>query len=324
MTYSVMQHWFVVDLPLLPASCKKGEPTPEFEQELFEHATLLGCPSSFVTAIFGKYDYSRIESRGIKFVSSVPGSHSGETAAMYGALRLRTVVAPLVEGHSDVDMEICTASIGGMQHDWLRSMYHAFTGGQYDNESEADIPERFRITYPTRSDVDASRTFSRQGASQMGCHAKWPETNETIKAMFHHYKSKDQAEGDPMEGEDGAGCLFHQKLYMAMPEGTKVTDNTTRPLWIYIGSANFTKAAWGQIFLDKRKTKSNPGARRLAQGNNFEAGVVVPGDEIEGMLEPGSGWQDIIPHQRNGTAYTKKEKPYNSEMWAMKGDRDPF
>lgn len=316
-SFCVRQHWFVVDLPLLPSPRKKGEPTPEFEQELIEHATLLGCPSSFVKTVFGKYDYSSVEDRGIKFVSSVPGSHSGEAASMYGALRLRNVVAPLVQGQPDVNMEICTASIGGMQHDWLRSMYHAFTGGQYDNEDSDEIPERFRITFPTRSDVEAARTFSREGASQMGCHAKWPETNNTIKKMFYHYKSKDQSEGEPELGEDGAGCLFHQKFYMAMPEGTKVTDTATRPLWIYIGSANFTKAAWGQIFLDKRKQKSSPGFRRLAQGNNFEAGVVVPGDQIEGMLEPGSGWQDLIPHERNGAAYTNKEKPYNSEVWAM-------
>jgi hypothetical protein len=320
----VFQHWFVVDLPLLPSSRKKGEPTPEFEQEIIEHATLLGCPQSFVKAIFGKYDYSSIEDRGIKFVSSVPGSHSGDAALMYGALRLREVVAPLVKGHRDVSMEICTASIGGMQHDWLRSMYHAFTGGRYDNEDTTEIPKRFRITFPTRSDVDASRTFSREGSSQMGCHTKWTEADKAIKEMFHHYKSRDQEPGNPYEGESGAGCLFHQKFYMAMPEGTAVTDNTTRPLWIYIGSANFTKAAWGQIFLDKRKQKSNPGARRLAQGNNFEAGVVVPGDEIEGMLEPGSVWHDVIPHERNGKAYTGKEKAFNSELWVMKPDRDPF
>lgn len=306
-----------MDLPLLSAKRKKGEPTPDFEQELLEHATLLGCPSTFIKELYGRYDYSSVESRKVKIVTSIPGSHSGESALMYGALRLREVVKPFVKGHKDVSMEICTASIGGMQHDWLRAMYHAFTEGKYDNESTQEIPKRFRITFPTRADVDASRSISRQGASQIGCHMKWKEGDKAIKDMFHHYKSRDQAAGDPMEGETGAGCLFHQKFYMAMPDGTAVTDNDTRPLWIYMGSANFTKAAWGLIFPDKRKAKTDPGCRRLAQGNNFELGVVVAGEEIEGMLEPGSVWHDLIPHERNGRAFAGSEKPYNSEQWVI-------
>jgi hypothetical protein len=147
---------------------------------------------------------------------------------------------------------------------------------------------------------------------------KWAEAGQEIKDMFHHYRSRDQAPGDPMEGETGQGCLFHQKFYMAMPEGTAVTDTATKPLWIYLGSANFTKAAWGKIYIDKRKAKTDPGCRRLAEGNNFEMGVVVAGEEIESMLEPGSVWHDLIPHERNGAAYAGRDKPYNSEAWVKR------
>jgi hypothetical protein len=280
-----------------------------------------------VNALYGRYDYSSVEERKIKIVTSIPGSHSGETALMYGALRLREVVRPLVKGHKDIVMEICTASIGGMQPDWLRSMYHAVTGGKYDNESanSKEIPEQFRVTFPTRADVEASRSISRQGASQIGSHFKYGESDKRIQKMFHHYKSRDQEAGDPEEGETGAGCLFHQKFYMAMPDGTKVTDSDTRPLWIYIGSANFTKSAWGKCYIDKRRAKAEPGSRRLAEVSNFEMGVVIPGDEIEGMLEKGSVWHDLIPHERNGPAYAGKDKPYNSEQWVMNRTvRDPF
>ncbi|KAJ9118141.1 hypothetical protein QFC22_004044 [Naganishia vaughanmartiniae] len=327
-TYSDNE-WFVVDLPLLPVKrSKKDGPAPEFEQELFEHATLLGCPATLINELYGRYDYSSIEDRKIRIVANIPGSHSGEQALMYGALRLREVVKPLVKGHRDVEMEICTASIGGMQPEWLQSMYYAFTGGKYDSEAvdKKEIPQLLRMTFPTRADVEASRTISQQGASQIGSHFKWNEADKRIKAMFHHYKSRDQEPGDPMEGETGAGCLFHQKLYLAMPEGTKPTDKDVRPLWIYIGSANFSKAAWGQCFIDKRGPKSDAGRRRLANGMNFEIGVVVPGDEIEGMLEKGSVWHDLVPHERNGKPFTGNDKPYNSEQWVMnkRDDRGPF
>ncbi|KAJ9099805.1 hypothetical protein QFC21_003804 [Naganishia friedmannii] len=327
-TYSDNE-WFVVDLPLLPVKrSKKDGPAPEFEQELFEHATLLGCPATLINELYGRYDYSSVEERKIRIVANIPGSHSGESALMYGALRLREVVKPLVKGHRDVEMEMCTASIGGMQPEWLRSMYYAFTGGKYDNEntSKDEIPTHFRMTFPTRADVEASRTISKQGASQIGSHFKWKEADKRIKTMFHRYKSRDQEPGDPTEGETGAGCLFHQKLYMAMPEGTKPTDNNVRPLWIYIGSANFSKAAWGQCVVDKRKLKLDPGARRLQSGMNFEIGVVVPGTEIEGMLEKGSVWHDLVPHERNGKPFAGSDKPYNSEQWVKhkSDDRGPF
>jgi hypothetical protein len=37
-----------------------------------------------------------------------------------------------------------------------------------------------------------------------------------------------------------------------------------------------------------------------------------------GMLEPGSVWEDVIPHQRWTAGYKGQEKPYNSEVWVKR------
>lgn len=315
------QHWFIVDLPELPARRSKSSPTPDFEQELLEHIRALGCPKDFVNSIYARYDYSSV--RDVSIVASIPSTamYKDEERARYGAMRLREVVRPILEETAkgkDIEMEICTASIGGMQEDWLRGMNHCFTGGRYKPLERTDIPA-FTMTFPTRSDVEATREASQAGASQIGSHFKYLDSRSEIKAMFRHYLSKDQASDGT-----GKGCLFHQKFYMAFPKGTKDKDEkastkSTPPLYLYLGSANFSKAAWGKPNPDVKKKQPATGEMmRLADVCNYELGVVVRGRDLLGMLEPGSVWEDVIPHQRWTAGYKGQEKPYNSEVWVKR------
>lgn len=55
----------------------------------------------------------------VRIVASVPGSKSGEDAASFGALRLREVVKDIIGKERVGDMEICTASVGAMNEDWM-------------------------------------------------------------------------------------------------------------------------------------------------------------------------------------------------------------
>jgi hypothetical protein len=148
---------------------------------------------------------------------------------------------------------------------------------------------------------------------------RYLDSRSEIKAMFRHYLSKDQASDGT-----GKGCLFHQKFYMAFPKGTKDKDEkastkSTPPLYLYLGSANFSKAAWGKPNPDVKKKQPATGEMmRLADVCNYELGVVVRGRDLLGMLEPGSVWEDVIPHQRWTAGYKGQEKPYNSEAWVKR------
>jgi phosphatidylserine/phosphatidylglycerophosphate/cardiolipin synthase-like enzyme len=231
-------------------------------------------------------------------------------------MRLREIVRPLLKraGVEEVQVELCTGSIGGMQADWLRAMLHCFSGGRYDALSSVGYPEDFRITYPTRPDVEATRERSQAGASQIGSHFNWNDAPRTVKDMFRHYRSKDQAPGE--RGERGNGCLFHQKLYMCFPKGT--TDLKTLPIYLYIGSANFSKAAWGKAVPEIKKKQVGKEMERLADLCNFELGVVVRGEDLPSMLEQGSEWEDVVPHRRDTENFTGRDKPFNSESWVKK------
>ncbi len=119
---------------------------------------------------------------------------------------------------------------------------------------------------------------------------------------------------DTYEDEAGRGALFHQKLYLCFRDNGNDTDP---PLWLCIGSHNLSKAAWGNPKDDLRKKKER--VKRLADVANFELSVVIPGDSIEAVLEPGSNWQDIVPHRRNTARYSGKDKPFNSSAWVKNG-----
>lgn len=316
-----------MDLPELPRRRSTSLPVPEFEQELLEHIQALGCPKKFVNTIFAKYDYSSVAN--ISIVASIPSSafYKDEERARYGCMRLRDVVQPILEDHPEakkgIEMEICSASIGGMQEDWLRGMNHCFTGGRYKPLDRTDIPD-FTMIFPTRPDVEATREISQAGASQIGSHFKFPDAKPEIKAMFRHYLSKDQ-----MSDGIGKGCLFHQKFYMAFPKGNRKQEEATRkqgqsstdetatpPLYAYLGSANFSKAAWGKAVPEvKKKQPASGEMMRLGDVCNYELGVVIRGHDIQGMLEPGSVWEDVVPHQRWTAGYVGRDKPYNSEAW---------
>jgi len=283
-----------------------------------EHIAALGCPKDFINSIYARYDYSSVAD--VSIVASVPSSsfYKDEQKSRFGAMRLREIVRPILDQAKleEVEMEICTASIGGMQEDWLRGMHHCFTGGRYKPLDRTDIPP-FTMTFPTRVDVEATRAQSQAGSSQMGSHFKYADSRPEIKGMFRHYVSKDQ-----VSDGTGKGCLFHQKFYMAFPKGTRQhaeDEPSVPPVYLYLGSANFSKAAWGKPTPEiKKKQPATGEMMRLADVCNYELGVVIRGQDLVGMLEPGSKWEDVMPHERWTEGYKGRDKPYNSELWVKR------
>jgi tyrosyl-DNA phosphodiesterase-1 len=133
--------------------------------------------------------------------------------------------------------------------------------------------------------------------------------------MFRHYESKDP------------GRLFHTKLLLAFDSAH--ADAT--PLWAYVGSANFSKGAWG-VFDEYLWLKIN----------NIECGVVVKGESIPLMLEDG-GWEELVsvavnlfgkenlkrhntqvPYNRPARPYEQPvDRPFNSRANATRNEPPP-
>lgn len=118
----------------------------------------------------------------------------------------------------------------------------------------------------------------------------WDQVAEDLQRLFHHYKSRD------------TGRLFHAKLIMALDP----SDRSAYPHYLYIGSANFSKAAWGELAQDKSKTASEAaGGMKVAAIKNFECGVFIPGTVLPSLLEAGTrDWEEaVVPYLRPAQPY---------------------
>lgn len=296
-------HWYIHDLPK-----RRRRSTSEprgFEADFLAHLHALKTPAEFLGSIRGAYDYSTVK---VHLVTSVPGAHSAARAEQYGLLRLRRVVRDLDLGLAKkaagegLQLEVCAASVGHLSAKWLTCFYNCALGSRRLGipDEEHRVPP-VKLFYPTVKDVKDAEPEAQNAASNIGCHTRpWEKVPADVKSIFHHYKSKDP------------GRLFHQKLIMAC----KAPDGTSPPWYVYLGSANFSAAAWGSLELDKKGNEATDGTK-LIKMTNFECGVVVPGHLLNSLLETGTrDWNEgIVPHERSAARYARKEKPWNDVRW---------
>ncbi|KAK2596915.1 hypothetical protein N8I77_012799 [Diaporthe amygdali] len=292
-------HFYIHDLPKLAS---RQDQLSTFESDLLAHLKALGTPIEFINSIQGKYDYSTVQ---VHLVTSVPGTYSGAKAQDCGLLRLREIIRSLdlnlaqKKRQGKLQLEVCAASLGNLSARWLDGFFDCALGRKYvEITQDCDVPSDLKLFYPTVEDVRSTDEEAQHGASNIGCHIRpWKESPKAIKDIFHHYHSKD------------SGKLFHQKLILAYNH----TSPTSLPYYVYIGSANLSSSAWGALEKDKKENKATCDLK-LIKTSNFECGVVVPGDLIESILEPGTkSWQDgIVPYDQAASKYDiGKDKPWN-------------
>lgn len=120
------------------------------------HLQSLDVPDAFLDSIRGAYDYSPVK---VSLVTSEPGTYSGVRASQHGLLRLRSVVKALELKlpnkylDEELDIELCTASIGNLNAKWLDSFVDCVLGRKkLEIQDDPDIP-RLTIVFPTSADV---------------------------------------------------------------------------------------------------------------------------------------------------------------------------
>lgn len=295
-------HWYIHDLP--KRASRSTSTLSPFETDFLSHLSALGTPEAFIESIQGMYNYSTVK---VHLTTSVPGVCSSAKAEKHGLLRLRRIILGLdlqlaKKGPSQMRLEICAASIGRLSAKWLNSFNDCALGKKSITAGgdSRPVPD-MKLYYPTVGDVKSADALSQDAASNIGCHIHpWADAPNTVKRIFYHYQSKD------------AGKLFHQKLILAYnPQDTNVA-----PYFVYIGSANFSQSAWGALEEDKKKNKATCDTK-LVKLTNFECGVVIPGDVVKSLLEPGTtSWQSgIVPYEQHVAPYNlPKDKPWNGML----------
>lgn len=305
-------HWFIQDLPKLPT--RSSRQMSDFETELLAHLQALGTPQEFIHSIQGLYDYSTVK---VHMVTSIPGVQSGAKAKRHGLLRLRHVVKDIdlnlarSKSKKELRLEVCAASIGNLNAKWLDGFFDCAIGRKFLEVPGpgCDVPKELKIFYPTTDDVVAMDGQPQPGSANIGCHTRpWTSAPKAVRDLFHHYHSKD------------TGRMFHQKLIMTYnPHDTKAL-----PYYIYVGSANLSQSAWGALEQDKKGNETTCDLK-LVKTSNFECGVVVPGDVLESLLEPGTrSWQDgIVPYVQTAEKYDlSRDKPWNDPAWVKDFQED--
>ncbi|KAJ7901298.1 hypothetical protein B0H13DRAFT_1883168 [Mycena leptocephala] len=253
----------------------------------------------------------------LKLASSTSPLPSGEQTYEYGQLRLRKVVRSLLKKRYGEDknkvpkmtFEIKTDS-GVDQSCRIRG--HLENEGVYDARCESVevraccalhppiwFPSVVSLCPPTRiAFVDPQGNIS----SHIDWNALEEKNTEYLKDVFHHYYSKDRAR---------ASSPF-----------------TRRPKYMCLGSTNFSSSAWGKVEREGRNRVIAAMLRteRLEKMANFECGVVVRGEDIEGMLEPGSRWEDIVPYERPTEVnhYKDGERPWKMRRSDIEGPEPPI
>lgn len=306
-------HWYIHDLPKLATQQQQGQMSI-FESDLLVHLKALGTPAEFITSIHGKFDYSTVK---VHLATSVPGTYSGTKAQDCGLLRLRQIIRGLdlnlaqKKRQGKLQIEVCAASLGNLSVRWLDGFYDCALGRKYlEVTDDCEVPSDLKLFYPTVEDIRSADEEAQHGASNIGCHVRpWKEAPEAAKNIFHRYRSKD------------SGKLFHQKLILAwnpqMP--------TSLPYYVYIGSANLSSSAWGTLENDKKGNRATCDLK-LVKTSNFECGVVIAGNVIGSILEPGtSDWRDgVVPYDQDASRYDiAKDRPWNDPRW-VKDFRDDW
>ncbi|KAI0813703.1 tyrosyl-DNA phosphodiesterase I [Xylaria sp. FL0064] len=303
-------HWYIDDIP---KRASPSDPSPTgFEADLLLHMEALGTPAAFLGSIQGVYDYSTVK---VHLITSVPGTYWGVKAEQHGLLRLRRIVKKLdlklleKDRAEELQLEICTASVGNLNAKWLNGFYDCALGKDtLETHDGARDVHKLKLFYPTMQDVKNAHQVAQDAASNIGCHTRpWYQAPREVKSLFHHYESKDR------------GKLFHQKFILAYNQ----RDSTQLPYYVYVGSANLSQSAWGALEHDKKRNELTLD-KKLIKLSNFECGVVIPGYLIKDLLEDGTkSWQDgIVPHNQAAMAYDlRRDKAWNDHRWT-KGYRE--
>ncbi|BGP20871.1 hypothetical protein JCM10213v2_009036 [Rhodosporidiobolus nylandii] len=320
-------HHYVQAFPELPTPIDPSSATPN-ERDFLEHLSSIGFPPSVISSIAGRYDWTLAQGR-INIVASTPGTKSGPGAEEYGLLRLNALARKLLSPElkkDNIKLEICTGSVGKLNEEWIKTADWMLKGKSVEELAEKlkkdevkrlKMPDDWTVVYPSSATVNACSDEAKAGATNLSCGLRsdnWPTTPSSIRSLFHDYTSKTP------------GRLFHQKLILWHDKGEATSSPSASssscsanpsastspkpPLLMYIGSHNLSALAWGTVEVNKRG--EHTGTAKLTSCYNFELGVVIKGEGIESMLEPGGSWEDVITYVQPARQYGPEEKPWNA------------
>ncbi|KAJ7777111.1 tyrosyl-DNA phosphodiesterase-domain-containing protein [Mycena metata] len=253
-------------------------------------------PLKSISDISRLWDWSNVTA---ELVPSFAGKWEGwKKIQATGHPRLMCALNTLNLATSDTQklvVECQGSSIGTYTSQWFNQFYISATGHSSALKSHMRLSERERkkleypsgvkVVFPTLATV---KDTGRHGAGSLFCTRKKWDGKSFPRAAFHDSKSS------------AGRVLMHTKMVIGsftQNRNTK-TDPSDAAGWGYVGSHNFTAAAWGNL--------SGSADAPVLNVNNYELGVVIPLQTVQDV-DSASAWE------RPPRKYTADDVPWMQE-----------
>lgn len=268
--YEVVQNaLFIQDLPALEEpDVQEG---CQFKTDLERTLIRLGLKSYPLN--FDHFDWSRMKAI---LIASEPGNHFIDGRSSTGLVALQRHTRHFISClPCEATVEYQCSSLGKLDSAWLGQFLSCACGAA--SSKAPDRPEsRFKIVFPTLE--SAQRSPLGPGAfGTIFCKSKDWQASSTPRSSFYQCSSW-KLKGRPL----------HTKLMMV--------EANEQPAYYYLGSHNFTAAAWGRFVKDGKQLMVC----------NFELGV---------LLRP-EDYPIIWPYDRPAQPYASTDTPWIQSLSA--------
>ncbi|KAI6890358.1 phospholipase D/nuclease [Hortaea werneckii] len=337
-TGSMENSVFLIDLPRLSDGKKPQiKDLTHFAQELLYFVERQGVDEDVRAGILN-FDFAATEH--MAFVHSVGGISYGDDARRTGFLGLGNSVRHLGLQTDRLELDFAASSIGSLNDSQLQNLYSAAKGldatspsslsqprpNPFQNPSTdpspspSSIRKNFRIYFPTHETV----TSSTAGAAGTIClNRKYFENLGFPRECFRDYISSRQ------------GLLSHNKILLARGKRKIDSAGDGRGLgggdggsggvgkgrdvaWVYVGSANCSQSAWGNLTVDRRSKQQKE--KEKGQGGwkmncrNWECGVLlpVPRERLNRAVKKEEGSDDGVQIKKEDLDETDSEPESSS------------
>ena len=232
----------------------------EFRTQLITFLKRCECPEDRIFNLLRGVFFRNVR---VRLVASVPGFFHSSSMGQFGHLRLRAILASLREFETAIGLEgklppilSLSSSMGSPSANWLRSIL-ASCHGRNALPADVSIADAVHLVYPTVSYVQSSRIGPDMAGSLL-FHARTYQSKSFPKKCLKRYKDAQGREGCLPQSTVGMAEAWDVVMNVPM-------KNRPRLPWIYVGSHNFTRSAWGA--LQKKDTELFI--------TNYECGVVL-------------------------------------------------
>jgi hypothetical protein len=247
---------FLIDLPRLEET-KSRESITYFGKELLYFLERSKAPDEITRGIL-KFDFSATTD--MAFIHSVGGSSFGSNLNRTGLNSLASAIENLdlmPAKNEDLYLDYATASLGSLNDGLLHGLHNAARGildrgGAAKPKSSALSDSRsrdfVRVYFPSQATVDNS-LGGPDSAGTICLRESWYRKVTFPREVLRDHVSTRQ------------GLLSHSKI---------ILGHSISIAWVYVGSHNFSEAAWGKVSKDRQRNEYKMVCR------NWECGVLMP------------------------------------------------